>query len=71
MNGYEKHNAELKKPRTGHTLYDSTYMKLYNRRNYGDRNLISGCLQRGDGRLQRITREFMGEGNRNFYNLGR
>lgn len=33
MNGYEKHNAELKKPRTGHTLYDSIYMKLYDRRN--------------------------------------
>lgn len=66
MDGYQKHNAELKKPYTGYIPYDSIYMKLNSRQNSSavkSDHWMSGVGQRettamGRGDLGRVTETF-------------
>ena len=57
MDGYQKHNTELKKPYTGYIPYDSIYMKLYRRQNWSavksDHCDVWGWVERDDCNGQR------------------
>lgn len=69
MDGYQKHNAELKKPYTGYIPYDSIYMKLYRRQNWSavkSDHWMSGVGQR---ETTAMGRGRFGEGDRNILHI--
>ena len=69
MDGYQKHNAELKKPYTGYIPYDSVYMKLYRRQNWSA--VKSDHWMSGVGWREMIAmgRGRFGEGDRNILHI--